>query len=134
MAATETQLIVPVIMCGGAGTRLWPASRETMPKQFIQLIGETSTFQETARRVSDPKVFDKPIIIAGNDVRFIVAEQLQQIGVAARDRSRAVPARFPPPRSRWRRKWWRAARRAPWRSCWRPTTSSPTRPPSWRPA
>ena len=46
--------ILPVIMCGGAGTRVWPESRETMPKQFIALIGAHSTFQETVRRVADP--------------------------------------------------------------------------------
>jgi mannose-1-phosphate guanylyltransferase/mannose-6-phosphate isomerase len=83
MASSETPLIVPVVMCGGAGTRLWPASRETMPKQFIQLLGKTSTFQATIERVSDPAVFGRPVVVAGNDVRFIVAEQLQQIGVEA---------------------------------------------------
>ncbi|MHB2168533.1 mannose-1-phosphate guanylyltransferase/mannose-6-phosphate isomerase [Alsobacter sp. R-9] len=81
--ASDPSLIVPVVMCGGAGTRLWPASRETMPKQFIQLLGQSSTFQATLERVRDPKVFARPVVIAGNDVRFIVAEQLQQIGVEA---------------------------------------------------
>jgi len=83
MAASDYPLIVPVVMCGGAGTRLWPASRETMPKQFIQLLGNVSTFQATIGRVSDPAVFARPVVVASNDVRFIVAEQLQQIGVEA---------------------------------------------------
>jgi mannose-1-phosphate guanylyltransferase / mannose-6-phosphate isomerase len=50
--------IVPAILCGGAGSRLWPASRESMPKQFINLVGELSTFQAAARRVDDPDLFD----------------------------------------------------------------------------
>jgi mannose-1-phosphate guanylyltransferase / mannose-6-phosphate isomerase len=75
--------IVPVIMCGGSGTRLWPASRESMPKQFIELLGDGSTFQAAIQRVSSPDVFDKPIVVAGNDVRFIVAEQLAAAGTAA---------------------------------------------------
>lgn len=75
--------IIPVIMSGGSGTRLWPASRESLPKQFIGLLGERSTFQTAMQRVSSPDVFDKPIVIAGNDVRFIVAEQLAEIGLAA---------------------------------------------------
>jgi mannose-1-phosphate guanylyltransferase / mannose-6-phosphate isomerase len=83
MSIQAASPIIPVIMCGGAGTRLWPASRETMPKQFIQLLGQESTFQATLRRVSNPAVFGKPVIIAGNDVRFIVAEQLQQVGMEA---------------------------------------------------
>lgn len=83
MATQAASHIIPVIMCGGAGTRLWPASRETMPKQFIQLLGQESTFQATLRRVSEPAVFGKPVIVASNDVRFIVAEQLQQVGMEA---------------------------------------------------
>jgi mannose-1-phosphate guanylyltransferase/mannose-6-phosphate isomerase len=73
--------ILPVIMCGGAGTRLWPASRETMPKQFMPLIGSHSTFQMSLQRVSDPEVFAPPVIVAANDVRFIVAEQMRAIGI-----------------------------------------------------
>jgi mannose-1-phosphate guanylyltransferase / mannose-6-phosphate isomerase len=75
--------IVPVIMCGGAGTRLWPASRESMPKQFIKLLGDLSTFQTAVQRVAAADVFLRPIILASNDVRFIVAEQLAEIGVEA---------------------------------------------------
>ncbi|MGD0762382.1 MAG: mannose-1-phosphate guanylyltransferase/mannose-6-phosphate isomerase [Roseiarcus sp.] len=74
--------ILPVIMCGGAGTRVWPESRETMPKQFIPLIGESSTFQETVRRVSDA-IFDTPIVVTNRDYRFLVREQLDEIGAQA---------------------------------------------------
>src|SRR6478736_5563150 len=75
--------IVPVIMCGGAGTRLWPISRESMPKQFVSLIGEGSTFQQVMRRVADPALFGRPIVITHSDFRFAVAEQLQDCGVEA---------------------------------------------------
>jgi mannose-1-phosphate guanylyltransferase/mannose-6-phosphate isomerase len=75
--------ILPVIMCGGSGTRLWPASRDSMPKQFINLLGEHSTFQTAVQRVTAPDVFLCPTVISSNDVRFIVAEQLAQIGAKA---------------------------------------------------
>ncbi len=70
-------------MCGGAGTRLWPASREGRPKQFLPLFGPHSTFQETIRRVSDPALFGRPIVVTNNQYRFLVAEQLAAIGVEA---------------------------------------------------
>src|SRR5215470_4424464 len=75
--------IIPVIMCGGAGTRLWPASRESMPKQFIPLFAKRSTFQETALRVARDDLFERPIIITSADFRFVVADQLRQAGVEA---------------------------------------------------
>src|SRR5437762_5918075 len=74
--------IVPVLMCGGAGTRLWPVSRESMPKQFVPLVSEGSTFQQTMRRVENP-MFARPIVITNGDFRFIVAEQLRELGVEA---------------------------------------------------
>ena len=58
-----TRRILPLIMCGGAGTRLWPASREVRPKQFLPLFGARSTFQDTITRVSDPALFERPIVI-----------------------------------------------------------------------
>jgi mannose-1-phosphate guanylyltransferase/mannose-6-phosphate isomerase len=70
-------------MCGGAGTRLWPMSREGRPKQFLPLFGPESTFQDTIRRVSDPALFARPIVITNNQYRFLVAEQLAAIGAAA---------------------------------------------------
>jgi mannose-1-phosphate guanylyltransferase/mannose-6-phosphate isomerase len=75
--------IIPLIMCGGAGTRLWPASREGRPKQFLPLFGPHSTFQETIRRVSDPALFGRPIVITNELYRFLVAEQLGALGVEA---------------------------------------------------
>jgi mannose-1-phosphate guanylyltransferase/mannose-6-phosphate isomerase len=75
--------IVPVIMCGGAGTRLWPVSRESMPKQFVSLVGEESTFQQVLGRISDPELFGRPIVITNSDFRFVVAEQLRERGVEA---------------------------------------------------
>src|SRR3984885_5303303 len=75
--------IVPLIMCGGAGTRLWPASREGRPKQFLSLFGPESTFQDTIRRVSDPALFGRPIVITNSQYRFLVAEQLAAIGIEA---------------------------------------------------
>jgi mannose-1-phosphate guanylyltransferase / mannose-6-phosphate isomerase len=75
--------IIPLIMCGGAGTRLWPASREVRPKQFLPLFGTRSTFQETLLRVSDPALFERPIVITNAAYRFMVLEQLAEIGLEA---------------------------------------------------
>lgn len=75
--------IIPLIMCGGAGTRLWPASREGRPKQFLRLFGPHSTFQETMLRVSTPELFEKPIVITNAAYRFMVLEQLNEIGLEA---------------------------------------------------
>jgi mannose-1-phosphate guanylyltransferase/mannose-6-phosphate isomerase len=77
------ELIVPLIMCGGTGTRLWPASREGRPKQFLQLLGPRSTFQDTVLRVSDPALFARPIVITNSQYRFLVADQLAEIGAEA---------------------------------------------------
>jgi mannose-1-phosphate guanylyltransferase/mannose-6-phosphate isomerase len=75
--------IVPLIMCGGAGTRLWPLSREGRPKQFISLFGKRSTFQETLQRVSDERLFERPIVVTGAAYRFMVLEQLAEMGMKA---------------------------------------------------
>lgn len=75
--------IHPVILCGGSGTRLWPASRDSMPKQFIALFETLSTFQMTAKRVEDGALFARPVVISNADVRFIVAEQLKAVGIEA---------------------------------------------------
>jgi len=74
--------ILPVIMCGGSGTRVWPESRESLPKQFISLVGTRSTFQAVLDIVSDP-LFETPIVISNHDYRFLVTEQLAQIGKEA---------------------------------------------------
>ncbi|MCE5974161.1 mannose-1-phosphate guanylyltransferase/mannose-6-phosphate isomerase [Sinirhodobacter sp. WL0062] len=76
--------ITPCLLCGGSGTRLWPLSRKSYPKQFAALIGEESLFQASARRVSQPMgglSFAAPLTITNNDFRFIVAEQLTEAGI-----------------------------------------------------
>src|SRR4051795_71354 len=78
-----TKRIIPLVMCGGAGTRLWPASREVRPKQFLPLFGVRSTFQDTLVRVSDAMLFDRPIVITNEAYRFMVIEQLAEIGLEA---------------------------------------------------
>ncbi|MDO9299463.1 mannose-1-phosphate guanylyltransferase/mannose-6-phosphate isomerase [Bradyrhizobium sp.] len=78
-----SQRIIPLIMCGGAGTRLWPASREVHPKQFLPLFGPRSTFQDTLLRVSDAALFERPIVITNTAYRFMVLEQLAEIGLEA---------------------------------------------------
>jgi len=78
-----TARIIPLVLCGGAGTRLWPASREVRPKQFLPLFGSRSTFQDTMARVSDPELFDRAIIITNAAYRFMVQEQLAEIGCEA---------------------------------------------------
>ena len=77
-------MLIPVILSGGAGTRLWPLSRELYPKQFLPLVGERTMIQETAlRSVGLPEV-SGPIVVCNEAHRFLVAEQLRQIGVAPR--------------------------------------------------
>lgn len=75
--------LVPLIICGGAGTRLWPASRKAAPKQFIDLMGERSSFQETLLRVSDPALFDDPVVITNEEYRHMAADQLEALGIKA---------------------------------------------------
>ncbi len=78
------QSITPVILAGGSGTRLWPLSRKSYPKQFSPLIGDTSLFQATARRLHGTagKIrFEKPVVVANSDFRFIVTEQLTEVGI-----------------------------------------------------
>jgi mannose-1-phosphate guanylyltransferase / mannose-6-phosphate isomerase len=75
--------ILPVVMCGGAGTRVWPESRESLPKQFIPLIGDRSTFQSIVELLGDRTVFERPAVITNFEYRFRVAEQLEEIGAEA---------------------------------------------------
>ena len=75
-------MIYPVLLAGGAGTRLWPVSRKSYPKQFARLIDGESLFQRTVRRVSG-KGFAEPMIITGEDYRFIARQQLADIEAAA---------------------------------------------------
>jgi mannose-1-phosphate guanylyltransferase/mannose-6-phosphate isomerase len=74
--------IYPVILCGGAGTRLWPASRPARPKQFIDLISDLSLFQETVRRVAPLAEGGRIIVVAGEAHRGFIEAQLAALGVA----------------------------------------------------
>ncbi len=74
-------MITPVLLCGGSGTRLWPLSRKSYPKQFSAIFGDQSLFQATALRFSGHG-FAAPVIITGHDFRFIVVEQLDDVGVS----------------------------------------------------
>lgn len=73
--------ILPIILSGGSGTRLWPLSRESYPKQFLPLVGDHSMLQATWLRAA-PVAGLAPIVVANEEHRFVAAEQLQQIGVA----------------------------------------------------
>lgn len=75
-------LITPILLAGGSGSRLWPSSRETYPKQFMKLTGNQTLFQQTAFRVtcSDSLKFNPPITVTSSNFRFIVNEQLQAVG------------------------------------------------------
>jgi mannose-1-phosphate guanylyltransferase / mannose-6-phosphate isomerase len=72
--------LTPVLLCGGSGTRLWPLSRKSYPKQFTRLVGDTSLFQITAQRVSGAD-FAAPMIVTNSDFRFVVSEQLSEVGI-----------------------------------------------------
>ena len=74
-------LITPVILVGGSGKRLWPLSRESMPKQFVPLLGKQSTFQQTLERVADRTLFAKPVIATNDAYRFMAEQQAKDIGV-----------------------------------------------------
>jgi len=78
---TRLPKIFPAILSGGSGSRLWPVSRSTYPKQFLTLNGSKSLLQQTLLRVGDGDMFHRPMVIANNDYRFLVAEQVQEIGV-----------------------------------------------------
>ncbi|MFN3890924.1 MAG: mannose-1-phosphate guanylyltransferase/mannose-6-phosphate isomerase [Beijerinckiaceae bacterium] len=77
-----TNPILPVIMCGGSGTRMWPLSRESHPKQFLPLVSDMSSFEETLRMLARPGVFASPVVISNREYRFLVGEQMQKAEVA----------------------------------------------------
>lgn len=77
-------MIYPVILSGGLGTRLWPLSRKSYPKQFVQLVGDMSLFQAAILRLADAAGqmnFANPVVLTNSDFRFIVAEQLAEVGI-----------------------------------------------------
>ena len=75
--------ICPVLLCGGTGTRLWPLSRDSYPKQFARLIGNESLLQRTVIRMEDAG-FAHPVILTGDNYRFMVGEQLRNCSIQAR--------------------------------------------------
>jgi mannose-1-phosphate guanylyltransferase/mannose-6-phosphate isomerase len=77
-------MLIPVILSGGAGTRLWPLSREGYPKQFLPLIGERTMIQETALRSAGVTGITGPIVVCNEAHRFLVAEQLRELNVVPR--------------------------------------------------
>ena len=75
--------IVPLILCGGTGSRLWPLSRESYPKQFLSINNEDkfSLLQKTIKRILTLKNLKKPILVCNEEHRFIVAEQMREINI-----------------------------------------------------
>ena len=76
-------MLHPVILSGGSGSRLWPLSRQNLPKQFLALVGERSLYQETVLRASRLLGAQAPVTVCSDDHRFMVGEQLQGVGVAS---------------------------------------------------
>ena len=76
--------LYPVILCGGSGTRLWPLSRKSFPKQFVKLVGEETLYQASVNRLSGQIgdiSFQPPVIMTNSDFRFVVVEQAQEVGI-----------------------------------------------------
>ena len=71
--------VLPVLLCGGSGTRLWPLSREAYPKQFLPLAGDVSLLQATCLRLQGLPGAESPLLISNEEHRFMVAEQCRQI-------------------------------------------------------
>jgi mannose-1-phosphate guanylyltransferase/mannose-6-phosphate isomerase len=83
MFSSGGSMIVPVILSGGAGTRLWPLSRELYPKQLLPLVGERTMLQETVLRLEGLADLGAPLVVCNDAHRFMVAEQLRQVEQAA---------------------------------------------------
>ena len=73
--------VIPVILCGGAGTRLWPLSRELYPKQLLALVNEYSLLQNTVTRCDGHAEVTSPILVCNEEHRFLVAEQLREVAI-----------------------------------------------------
>lgn len=86
MSPNKSISVTPVILCGGSGTRLWPLSRTSFPKQFLCLTGNESLFQQAAQRLAGlgNSLINvaNPVVVSGEDHRFLAAEQLREIGIA----------------------------------------------------
>jgi len=74
-------MIIPVILSGGTGSRLWPMSRELNPKQFLSLYGEQTMLQETMTRLEGVTDLADPIVVCNEDHRFMVAQQMNDLGI-----------------------------------------------------
>ena len=74
--------ITPVLLCGGVGSRLWPVSRQGRPKQYLNLIGETSMLQQTLTRI-ESVAQTSPIVVCNEEHRFLVAEQVRLLGITS---------------------------------------------------
>src|SRR5579863_768514 len=81
---TSTKKIVPVILSGGSGTRLWPLSRASFPKQFLPLLSERTLLQETLLRNKEDVAFGDPIVVCNEEHRFVIEEQTKGIGIDPR--------------------------------------------------
>lgn len=75
-------MLIPLILSGGSGTRLWPISRRNLPKQFLSLSGKETLFQQTVLRAASLPDAAAPVVVASDDQRFLAAEQLQELGIA----------------------------------------------------
>jgi mannose-1-phosphate guanylyltransferase len=75
------KILHPVVLSGGSGTRLWPMSRSQHPKQLLTLLGEDSLLRQTVQRVAGRKGFAAPVIVANDEHRFLIAEQLREAGI-----------------------------------------------------
>src|SRR5690606_5950861 len=78
-------ILIPVILSGGSGTRLWPLSRQRRPKQFLPLVSERTMLQETYLRTTELRdLVRQPIVVCNEDHRFLVGEQMREVGARAR--------------------------------------------------
>jgi mannose-1-phosphate guanylyltransferase/mannose-6-phosphate isomerase len=73
--------VYPVVLCGGSGSRLWPMSRRLLPKQFLPLVSERTLFQDTLLRLNGIEPIRAPIVVSNDEHRFLVAEQMREIGI-----------------------------------------------------
>src|SRR6185312_6691396 len=74
-------MLIPLILSGGSGTRLWPVSRRNLPKQFLPLAGKGTLFQQTVARTRPLPQVAAPIVVASEDHRFLAADQLLEVGI-----------------------------------------------------